>query len=150
MWWVIYWAREEKKWGALAERLGTWNPRALRSARALQRAAQADPQGGLEAWAKAAGVEEAEARALWALLHQGAVEEWTREGDEGEAGEEEATYLPSYEEILEERERERQAEALRTALEALGVTPEKVLADPALLEEVKAIALAFYGYGEEE
>lgn len=150
LWWVIYWAGEEKEWGALAERLGTWNPRALRAARALQRAAQADPQGGLEAWAKAAGVKEEEAQALWALLHQGSVEEWTRgRGDEEEDLWEEEAYLPSYEEILEEEEEKRQREALAQALEALGLTAEEVLANPALFEEVARLARAFYDPGQE-
>lgn len=146
LWWVIHWARREAQWGSLAERLGTWNQAALRAARALQRAAQADPQGGLEAWAKAAGVEAEEARALWSLLHQGSVEEWTRgRGDEEEDLWEEEAYLPSYEEILEEEKEERQREALRAALEALGLTAEEVLeGNQDLLEEVKALAWAFY------
>jgi len=150
LFWLIYWAGEEKGWGALAERLGTWNPGALRAARALQRAAKADPEGGLEAWAKAAGVKVEEARTLWALLHQGSVEEWTRGDEESgqypeeEAGEE-AAYLPSYEGILEEEKEERQREALRAALEALGLTAEEVLeGNQDLLEEVARLAWAFY------
>uniref|UniRef100_A0A7C5REL5 Uncharacterized protein n=1 Tax=Thermus caliditerrae TaxID=1330700 RepID=A0A7C5REL5_9DEIN len=90
-------------------------------------------------------MKEEEARTLWALLHQGSVEEWTRgQGDEEEDLWEEEAYLPSYEEILEEEEEKRQREALAQALEALGLTAEEVLADPALLGEVKALAWAFY------
>jgi len=100
--------------------------------------------------AKAAGVKVEEARTLWALLHQGSVEEWTRGDEESgqypeeEAGEE-AAYLPSYEEILEEEKEERQREALRAALEALGLTAEEVLeGNQDLLEEVARLAWAFY------
>ena len=146
LFWLIHWAREEKRWGALAERLGTWNKRALRLARDLQQVMRV-PGATLEAATRALGVNPQEAAQVWSLLQQGSREEWMKaEADEAEGAE--PSRLRTYEEVLAEEGRRQQLECLHLALEAKGVTAEEVLADPALLEEVKALALAFYG--EEE
>ena len=146
LFWLIHWAREEKRWGALAERLGTWNKRALRLARDLQQVMRV-PGAPLEAATRALGVNPQEAAQVWSLLQQGSLEEWMKaEADEAEGAE--PSRLRTYEEVLAEEGRRQQLECLHLALEAKGVTAEEVLADPALLEEVKALALAFYG--EEE
>ncbi len=151
LFWLIYWAREERRWGSLAERLGTWNKRALRLARDLQEAVA--PGATLEAAAKELGAPLEEARNIWALLQQGSLEEWMKAQTEAEADEAEGaepSRLRTYEEILVEEDRRRQAECLQLALEAKGVTAEEALADPALLAEVARLARAFYGEEEEQ
>lgn len=153
LYWVLYWAQVERDWGGLAARLGTWNPRALAKARALQRLVERGLP--LEEAAREVGVPVREARNVWALLHQGSVEEWTQAQEVMEAeaeGADEAAEprLRTYEEVLAEEVYKRQVEALHLALEAVGKTAEEVLADPDLLAEVARLARAFYGEEEEQ
>lgn len=153
LYWVLYWAQVERDWGGLAARLGTWNPRALAKARALQRLVERGLP--LEEAAREVGVPVREARNVWALLHQGSVEEWTQAQEVMEAeaeGADEAAEprMRTYEEVLAEEVYKRQVEALHLALEAVGKTAEEVLADPDLLAEVARLARAFYGEEEEQ
>ena len=152
LWWVIYWGEIQGKWGALAERLGVAPHHPLvAKARKLQRAAAQDPKGALEGWAQAAGLSLEEAEAIWGRLHPLSLEGWM-EGlgatpFEEPTAEEKDDDLPTYEEVLEREDRERQRAALRAALEATGLKVEEVLADPRLVEEVGNLARAFYDPG---
>lgn len=146
LFYLFYLARIESRWGALAQRLGSWNQALLRRARALQRWVLENPGAPLAQGISLIFGESLEAmeegRAVFEALFPMSLEEAILREDREEED------LPHYdpEEDLPpyDPERELQVRALREALEIEGVTAEEALEDPRLFARVRELTLALF------